>query len=357
MPKKIRKSLHNSGAAIKNFSKWLPKSVINTVREIPSSAGRFKSWILTFRGSLTIICLIGIILYPIFAQNEYHTQVIIYALIFSIFAASWDFLAGFTGQVSFGQSAFFGISAYITVILFNFYGFPWVLSLFLGAISGVISGLLIGIPCLRLKGPYLALGTQSFTLILLNLFTMSALQDIFYGSEGIYGIPAITDNIFIFFVITLIFMIVSFVCMILIVNSNFGTVLKAIRDDETAADASGINTTKYKLAAFMISGFFAGIAGALFALNNRAVNPSVYQPLYSFYAIIMAAIGGIATISGSLIGAFLFMFLSEFLRPLAATAILIFAATLILIIRFQERGILNPVLDRLKEFYDFLRGR
>jgi len=357
MPKKISRSLHNSQKAIKNFCKWLPNSTAHMVREIPSSMGRLKSWILTFRGSITIICLVGLILFPVITGNAYHAQILIYSMIFAIFAASWDFLAGIAGQVSFGQSIFFGIAGYAAAILVNFYSFPWFLSIFIGALVGVSFGLIVGIPCLRLKGPYLALGTQAFTLILLSIFNMATLEQWLYGSEGIHGLPPIVDNILVLFFIVLSFMIISFTIMILIAKSKVGTIFKSIRDDELASDASGINTTKYKLVAFMISGFFAGIAGSLFALTNRAVNPSVFQPLYSFYAIIMASIGGIATISGSLIGAFLFYLLSEFLRPLAGWALLIFSAVLIIVIRFQERGILNPALDRLREFYDFIRGR
>jgi branched-chain amino acid transport system permease protein len=107
----------------------------------------------------------------------------------------------------------------------------------------------------------------------------------------------------------------------------------------------------------MISGFFAGLAGSLFTLVSRAVNPAFYQPLYSFYAIIMASIGGIATISGSIIGAFIFVYLSEQLRPLAALALLIFATILILIVRFAEEGMMRPLGERLEEFWDIIRGR
>jgi branched-chain amino acid transport system permease protein len=204
-----------------------------------------------------------------------------------------------------------------------------------------------------LKGPYLALGTLAFSLILFNLFSMGTFLG---GTEGISGLPRTAEPLQFFFII-LGFMITSLILMQVIARSKTGTVFKAIRDDETCADASGINTTKYKIAAFMISGFFAGIAGALFALNLTAVNPALFQPLYSFYAIIMASIGGIGTITGSLIGSFLFVVLSELLRPLAAAAVLIFATVLIFIIRFLDEGVINPLLENLQELYDMIRGR
>jgi branched-chain amino acid transport system permease protein len=291
-------------------------------------------------------------LFPL-TGNEYLTQVLVTAMILAIFAASWDLLAGFAGQVSFGHAAFFGISGYFTAASVKFGGFHWLFALFVGAGWAVVFSLLIGIPCLRLKGPYLALGTLAFALILWNLFMTGTWLG---GTEGISGLPS-TGSIFVAFYIVAAFMIGSLVIMRAIVDSRLGTILKSIRDDETCADASGIDTTIYKLIAFMISGFFAGVSGALFVLDSTAVNPAVFQSLYSFYAIIMAAIGGMATIYGSIIGAFLFVILSELLRPLAAAALLIFATVLILIVRFAEEGVMNPFLDRVHDVWDMIRRR
>lgn len=313
---------------------------------------RFRVWALTFRGSITLFCLLGLLLVPL-AGNEYLTTIIITSMIMAIFAASWDLLAGFAGQVSFGHSAFFGIAGYVTAAFVKLLGHHWVIALLAGVGMAVVFSVLIGIPCLRLKGPYLALGTLAFSLILFQLFLTGTWLG---GTEGISGLPGAENPYMAFYGIAG-FMIVSLIAMRTIADSRLGTVLKAIRDDETCADASGINTTVYKLAAFIISGFFAGVAGALFVLDTTAVNPAVYQPLYSFYAIIMASIGGIATIYGSIVGAFLFVLLSEFLRPLAATALLIFATLLILIIRFAEEGVMNPFMERFQELYDRIRGR
>ncbi len=320
--------------------------------DLQSLTDRFRAWARTFRGSITLFSLVGLLLIP-FSGNAYLTTILVTAMILSIFAASWDLLAGFAGQVSFGHAAFFGISGYFTAAFVDFFGAHWIIALFVGAGYAVIFSLLIGIPCLRLKGPYLALGTLAFSLILWNLFLTGTWLG---GTTGISGLPSIGD-IFMFFYIIAAFMVGSLVIMRAIVDSRLGTILKSIRDDETCADASGINTTVYKLIAFMISGFFAGIAGALFVLHARAVNPAVFQTLYSFYAIIMAAIGGMVTIYGSVIGAFLFTVLSEILRPLAAAAVLIFAAVLILIIRFADEGVMNPFLERVQDLWDLIRRR
>ncbi|MFW9788252.1 MAG: branched-chain amino acid ABC transporter permease [Candidatus Thorarchaeota archaeon] len=313
---------------------------------------RFIIWAKTFRGSITLASLVLLLLVPL-TGNDYLTKIIVTGMILAIFAASWDLLAGFAGQVSFGHSAFFGISGYFTAAYVKFFGFPWPIAIFIGGGYAIIFSLLIGIPCLRLKGPYLALGTLAFALILWNLFFTGEWLG---GTEGISGLPSL-GNIFVIFYIVASFMIVSLVIMRAIVDSRLGTILKSIRDDETCADASGIDTTVYKLIAFMISGFFAGIAGALFVLDSTAVNPGAFQTLYSFYAIIMAAIGGMVTIYGSVIGAFLFILLSEFLRPLAAASLLIFATLLILIVRFAEEGVMNPVLERIQDIWDWIRRR
>ncbi|NVM28510.1 MAG: branched-chain amino acid ABC transporter permease [Candidatus Helarchaeota archaeon] len=358
MRKKIRRSLYNSGMAAKNFVSWLPKATKNSISEIPSSLGRFKSWLLTFRGGITIASLIGLILIPVLTGKDYWTFLLITAMIYAIFAASWDFLAGYAGQVSFGHSIFFGVAGYTTAILIKYSGYSWLLALFIGAIVAVLTGLIIGIPCLRLKGPYLALVTLAFSIILFTLFMMPDFP--YGGSDGISGLAAISSEWIGLFFIILGFMIFSFISLHAIGDSKTGTILKSIRDDETCAEASGINTTKYKLLAFMISGLFAGIAGGLFVLTNRAVNPAIYQPLYSFYAIIMAAIGGIATISGAIVGSFLFVLLSEFLSrytPFGASALLIFAFILIVIIVLADKGVLNPLLDNLKKSYNFLKEK
>jgi branched-chain amino acid transport system permease protein len=325
--------------------------MMNLQIDLKSSVGRFKTWAFTFRGSITLFALAGLLVIPA-TGNVYLMKFLVGAMILSIFAASWDLLAGFAGQVSFGHSAFLGIAGYVTAAIIKFFGFHWTIAILAGAAVAVLFSLIIGIPCLRLKGPYLALGTLAFSLILYNLFMTGTWLG---GTEGISGLPS-PENPYSFFYLIAAFMIVSLIVMRIIVDSRLGTVMKAIRDDEVCATASGINTTTYKLIAFMISGFFAGIAGALYVMDSTAVSPTVYQPLYSFYAIIMASIGGIATIYGSAVGGFLFIVLSEFLRPLAAMALLIFATILILIIRFAEEGVMNPVLDRVQEYWDKLRG-
>ncbi|MBY9008787.1 MAG: branched-chain amino acid ABC transporter permease [Candidatus Lokiarchaeota archaeon] len=336
----------------------------------------FRDWLKTFRGKLTLICLIGLILIPFGTQNPYIIGIFNTFMIYTIFAISWDFLAGYVGQVSFGHAIFLGVSGYATSYFIKYFAWPWWSALLFGAIIAVLFGLIVGVPALRLKGPYLALGTLAMSLILYQVFLMGSLgilwEDAFgtelFGTDGLGQVPPISTNITIQYFAILFIMCISVLILTYIVKSNIGTIFKAIRDDETGTSASGINTTKYKILAFLISGFFAGIAGGLYALRFSGVNPGVFQPLYSFYAIIMVAIGGIATLSGAALGAFIFVFLGEILRLLGdipqlevlggfMEPIFIFSILLILIIRFSEHGLLKPILERLQNLWDVLLGR
>jgi branched-chain amino acid transport system permease protein len=329
-----------------------------------------KDWALNFKGGITLLCLGIFIIFPLFTQNEYYLQVIILCFIYSIFAASWDLLAGYTGKVSFGHAIFFGISAYTVSAFLVFNNFSWWSSLILGVIYAVVTGFLIGIVCLRLKGPYLAVGTMVIGLLFQNLFKIGPLKPLLWGDEGIPNVPPISTDSTLVYYIVLFLMVISIITMIQITKSNTGTIFKSIRDDEKGSEASGINTTRYKIIAFIISAGFAGLAGGLYAMYNRSVNPLIYQPLYSFMVLIMAALGGIATIKGSILGAFTWVILSQILVELSAlkiaenpilaaftTPAFVFSILLILIIRFVSEGILSFALEKLKETWDILLGR
>ncbi|MEJ2251796.1 MAG: branched-chain amino acid ABC transporter permease [Candidatus Lokiarchaeota archaeon] len=287
---------------------------ISLSQKAKNSSSYLQYWLKTFRAGLTLLCVICLFVFPLLTQNTYYLSIFITPMIFTIFAASWDFLAGFAGQVSFGQSIFFGISAYITSYFLKYLQFNWGFSLIIGALVGVAVGLIVGIPSLRLKGPYLALATLMFSLILFQLFMMEQLTPFLGGTQGIPNVRPLSDNIVEVYFIYLIIMIICVLVMIWIGKSNFGTILKSIRDDDKGARASGINIAKYKIYAFMISGFFAGIAGGLFAMQNRGAGPSIFLPNYSFYAIVFAALGGIGTISGAGLGAFFFWLLYAFFQ-------------------------------------------
>ena len=321
---------------------------------------RSISWVKSFKGGLTLVCLIGLLAIPLLTQNPYYLGIFITITIFAIYASSWNFLAGFVGQVSFGHAIFLGMGGYITAYLLRFQNVPWQISLILGGLTSVLVAFLIGIVTLRLKGPYLALGTMALSTFILAIFMNEKLAIatnwIFFGTPGIDRVPPISKEAVEIFYVYMFIMVVSILVLIYISKSNIGTIFKSIRDDETGAEASGINITKYKVIAFMISGFFAGIAGGLLAMRFRSVTPLLFQPLYSFYPIIMTTIGGLATMGGSALGAFIFFGLNAILIDLW-DPVFIFSIILILIIRFAEMGLLRPALQRLKDLWDIIIGR
>jgi len=323
-----------------------------------------KSWVKTFKGGLTLFCLISLLILPFLSQNLNFTHVILrvfsLAMIYSIFAASWDLLTGISGQISFGHAIFFGISGYITAYLISYQSYPIWIAIIIGALGSVLTGLIIGIPLLRLKGPYLALGTLAFSLVFLKLFLMGSLSDIFFGSEGISALPKLSKDPVVEYLILLILMVITIISIIQISKSKFGTILKSIRDDETGADASGINTTRFKVYAFMLSSLFAGIAGSCYALYITAVNPTGnYGAVISFFAILMASLGGLTTITGAVLGAFFFILVEYILiaSGFETYVYLIFGLILIVVVRFSKQGILKPLLERVKDLWDLLMGR
>jgi len=344
--------------SIDDFWKRIPKKIKLSVKSLPTALNGFMGKLRTFKGGLTLICLIILSIVPIFTKNPFYLGIFMMACIYSIYASSWDFMTGYTGLVSFGHAIFLGLAGYGTSVGLVFLGFNWLIALLFGSIISVVIGVLIAIPSLRLKGPYLALTLLSISMILWSLFLMGELSPWLRGSQGISQVPLLSPNPVIEYITTFIIMVLSLGIMKMLGSAKFGKILNSIRDDDTGAEASGINISKYKILAFMISAFFAGIAGGLFAMHNRGVDPGRFQPLYSFYPIIMVAVGGLATISGGALGAFIFVFLNEILIELAPWApLFVFSIILILIIRFSERGIMRPAIERLKELWDVLLGK
>jgi branched-chain amino acid transport system permease protein len=343
-----------------DFWKRVPKKLKHSIKSFPTALEGFTTKLRTFKGGLTLTCIIILGLVPIFTNNPFYLGVFMMACIYSIYAGSWDFMTGYTGLVSFGHAIFLGLAGYGTSAGLRFLGLNWFVSLLFGSTLSVIIGVLIAIPSLRLKGPYLALTLLSISMILWHLFLMGELSEIWplFGSEGISRVPTLSPDPVIEYLVTFIIMIISLGIMKALGNAKLGRILNSIRDDETGAEASGINTSKYKILAFAIAAFFAGIAGGLFAMHNRGVDPGRFQPLYSFYPIIMVAVGGLATITGGALGAFIFVFLNEILIELAPWApLFVFSIVLMVIVRFSERGIMRPAIERLKDLWDLLLGR
>ena len=294
--------------------------------------------------ALFFIVLLGL---PLVIRDPYVIRIIILTSIFAILAASWDLLSGFTGQMNFGHALFFGVGAYSSALI-NLHAHipPWG-SVPLGAMVAVIAGLIVGIPCLRLKHTYLALTTLAFPIILTGI--IFALPEYTGGELGVSGLKRFTDSLVGNYYLHVVTMLVLAVFMWKITDSHTGIIFHAIREDELAVKASGINTTRYKLLAFCLSGFFAGIAGGLYAHYMRIAGPSTLEVSMSFTVVIWAIFGGAATIYGPIGAVFILFPLLEFFRFWPEYRTMIFAAVVLVILLYMPEGFIHWIRDKIEK--------
>ncbi|HYN13498.1 MAG TPA: branched-chain amino acid ABC transporter permease [Burkholderiales bacterium] len=299
--------------------------------------------------TLVLAWVIALLALPLAYGDPYVLRILTMTCIFAIYAASWDLLAGYTGQVNFGHALFFGAGAYTSALLSLKLGItPWV-TIWAGAAVAALFGFLVGYLCLRLRGSYLSLATLALPLIALGL--LFAFPDFSGGELGISGLrrlmPTPTGNYY----VAAISMLAIVFGLWALADSRFGIVLHAIRDDEVAARASGINTPRYKIAVFAISAAAAGFAGALFSHYLRVAGPSSLEVALSFQVVIWGIFGGVATIYGPVAAVFILYPLTEWLgsfRAFGELRLLIFAVIVLLVLLFMPRGLAPWVRDKVE---------
>lgn len=290
--------------------------------------------------------------------NAYIMQIVMFAEINVIMTVSLNLINGFTGQFSLGHAAFMGIGAYISSMLTTLiiptrsFDKPIQYLIFIGAmiIGGIVAGFvgfLIGIPTLKLKGDYLAIVTLAFGEVLKAVIRLTPFIG---GPRGITGIPKLAT-----------FPIVSTVMILVIlvirnyIFSNFGRAAISIRENEIAAQSMGVNTTKYKILSFVVGSFFAGIAGALYAHRIMFIEPNLFDQTASTNYLIYLYAGGMASISGSIISAFVLTIAPELLRFLGNWRYVFYPLILILIMLKRQNGLLGgrefPFLIKTRDEY------
>jgi branched-chain amino acid transport system permease protein len=232
-------------------------------------------------------------------------------IIFTIYASSWNLLAS-SGQGSLGHAAFLGIGGFASALIASKLGVPPIIGLFVGGVFSAAIGLLIGLACVRLKAWFLAMVTFGFSVIAATL-----IRQFDPVTQGITGFPTplIVPRGVPFYYVTLVLAVISIFTIYWVMRSKVGLAFKVIHQNELEAKMIGVNTAKYKLLAFVISTFFAGLAGGLYAQSIRYIQVSVFDPYYSFLPLMMVVIGGIGTIEGPIIGSVIIVSIESYLGP------------------------------------------
>ena len=248
-----------------------------------------------------------------------------------IMSVSLNLINGYTGQFSLGHAGFMAVGAYVGVVCTSNFGLPLIAALIAGAACAGLLGFLIGLPTLRLRGDYLAIATlglgEIIRIVIMNIEYVG-------GAAGFKGIKHLTDFTWVFFIMLFtLFFVKNFV------NSSHGRACIAIRENEIAAEAMGVNTTKYKVMAFTIGAAFAGVAGGLFAHQFYLISPNSFTFLASFNYLIMVVLGGMGSITGSIAGAFVVTFISAALAAWPEFRMIIYALALVLLMFYRPQGL------------------
>lgn len=338
--------------------------------------------LLTVNISLLLITLLVLLLLPTFVDNRALIGVFAIANCYVMFAASWDVLSGFTGQVNFGHAAFIGGGGFVVGLLSKYQeGVPAIGQLLSAMLGAALLGVVIGVPCLRLKGPYLALATLSAASALLQLSFIFKRQT--GGEEGISGVTRLTDSDFVggvgeglsklflgggFFdelrplaqstyvnyYVTLVVMALVIAGLLKLGYGRRGLVLRSIQQDEMAAEAAGVPVVRYKLGAFVLSGALAGLAGGLLVQVRGSVGIDLLFIDLSLLIIIIAALGGVGTIIGPAVAAYIVVLLQlfyldkiSFFQQNPELKLGAFSLFVIVLLIVQPRGLLPPLLKQI----------
>jgi branched-chain amino acid transport system permease protein len=282
--------------------------------------------------------------------GAYYYQIVILVGINIILAVSLNLINGVTGQFSIGHAGFYAIGGYTSASLVYYGGASirsalqflpslvqdtilLLIGLLAAAVLAGLAGLAVGIPSLRLRGDYLAIVTLGFgeiiRVLILNI-------DAIGGSRGFSGIPQLSNLFWVYLLV-----LATIITVRNLIRSSYGRAFISIRDDEIAAEAMGVDTTRYKVLSFVISSMFAGIAGGLFGHFTMYLHPNSFLFTTSFYLIIMIVVGGLGSIEGAVVGAILVTVTLEVFRGFGAFRLVNFAIVLILIMIYRPQGLVG----------------
>jgi len=286
-----------------------------------------------------------LMLIPLGITNNYHLNVLIFIGIHSIIAIGLDLLIGYTGQISLGHAAFFGLGAYISGILSARYALNPALGLLVSLIGVGIIAYIIGVPTLKLHGHYLAMATLGFGIIVFIFF--NELVPFTGGPSGLTGIEqmslfgySVDTDLKYYYLVSAVFMLVLLLS-INIVRSRVGRALRAIHGSEVASSVLGVDVARYKVAIFVLSAVYAAVAGWLYAHYITFVSPSSFGFMFSVKLVTMVVIGSLGSIWGGIFGAALLTSLPEFLHVFENYETTVFGLILITVMIFMPKGLLK----------------
>ena len=301
---------------------------------------------------LGVLVILAIL--PVFFRNDnYIMNILILCMIWGVVAASWDLIVGYANMFAFGHLAFFVVGGYTSGLLAKFLGVsPW-LGMPIGGIAAMLIGILIGLPCLRLRGMYLAMVTFSVQSIL-PVFIIWAGPFRFesWHSGGAYGLQAIPPIVLFgralergewipWYFLTLAWFVIALSAIYIIIRSPIGLAFVALRDSEPLAKTVGVDEYKYKLLVFAISSFIAGVTGAYYAHYFNAISPANLSLETFLIALVMVLLGGLGVFPGAAIGAFVVTIMNELLRPSLDWRLVILGALVVLTMLFMPKGLMG----------------
>lgn len=317
-----------------------------------------KAYLINLIGILLIFALLVILLdTPLLGrQVNYISGIATMAMITIVMVCSLNLITGFMGEFSLGHAGFMSIGAYTSAMVTIAIGeagislpngLLFLIAIAVGGISAAFMGFLVGVPALRLKGDYLAIVTIAFAEIVRVAWTNIPAAG---GGKTLSGIAKVSDFHLVFWV-----MVISVTVMYMFVRSRYGRIVKAIREDDIAAAASGINVTYYKVLTFTISAFFAGIGGAMYSHYLTSLISTKFSFMYSAEFLTMVILGGTGSLTGSVVGAAILASLPEVLRSFQSYRMLMYSIVLVLVMIFKPGGLfgtyefsLTKLLLRLK---------
>jgi branched-chain amino acid transport system permease protein len=295
------------------------------------------------RIGITGVCIACVIGLPLVVENTYYIGIANFMIIYTILCMGLNLILGYTGLLSLGHAAFYGIGGYATAILMTRHGFSFLPALLVSGMLALVFGMILGIPTRKVRGDYFCLLTIAFG----EIFRLVAQAWIPFtgGAMGIVAIPipkifnwvirSETD----FYYLGLILVGFTWLSLTLLVGSRFGRAFVAIREDELAASVMGINTPLYKILAFSIGSFYAGLAGSYLAVYQTTITPSSFRLEESCLMIIMVIVGGMGSMLAPISGVIIMTLATEAFRSLAEYRMLIIGVIMVVVLLFRPQGL------------------